>query len=338
MSAGAQVIQLFDSWAGALAPADYERAVLPYTRRIFAALADAVPRIHFAQGNPALLPLLARAECDVVSVDWRLPLDGAWDAIGPELAIQGNLDPAVCLAPFEVIAARAREILDRAAGRPGHIFNLGHGVLPETDPDALARLVDLVQLVVDPRRHVADRAGVFHLRQRVGLRRVERLVERLGDGPGGVPADQVGEGGRPLRGGGAEHEAGGGVPGRSFAKMDMGAPRKQDRRLAEPDRHPVGMIDMEMSFHADTPAQRRAGQQVVFLRRAVIDGQNNTRGPGGFDMQGRPVRRYRRNIRCCRRWRGRGHGLGFAGSRRSGLLRGDGRFRWQRFGLRFGGL
>jgi uroporphyrinogen decarboxylase len=146
VEAGAEIIQLFDSWAGALGPVDYERAALPYTRRIFASLADlGVPRIHFATGNPALLPLMARADCDVVSVDWRIPLDEAWTRVGPGLAVQGNLDPGVCLAPFEVVADRARDILRRADGRPGHVFNLGHGVLPETDPDALSRLVELVR-------------------------------------------------------------------------------------------------------------------------------------------------------------------------------------------------
>jgi uroporphyrinogen decarboxylase len=146
VEAGAQVVQLFDSWAGALAPSDYERAVLPYTRRIFASLAQCgVPRIHFATGNPLLLPLMARAECDVVSVDWRIPLDDAWAAVGHERGIQGNLDPGVCLAPFDVVADRARDVLDRAAGRPGHVFNLGHGVLPETDADVLRRLVEFVR-------------------------------------------------------------------------------------------------------------------------------------------------------------------------------------------------
>ena len=145
IDAGAQIVQLFDSWAGALAPADYERSVLPYSRRILASLADTgVPRIHFATGNPLLVPLLARAECDVVSVDWRVPLDDAWAAIGPDLGIQGNLDPGVCLAGFDVVADRARDVLRRAAGRSGHVFNLGHGVLPDTDPDTLRRLVDLV--------------------------------------------------------------------------------------------------------------------------------------------------------------------------------------------------
>lgn len=145
IEAGVQIVQLFDSWAGALSPQDYAEAVLPYTRSIFAAVKDlGVPRIHFATGNPALLPLMARADCEVVSVDWRTPLDDAWRAAGHDVGIQGNLDPGVCLAPFGVVAAHARDVLRRAGGRPGHVFNLGHGVLPETDPDTLSRLVELV--------------------------------------------------------------------------------------------------------------------------------------------------------------------------------------------------
>ena len=145
VAAGADVLQLFDSWAGALAPADYERSVLPYTARIFAALDDLeIPRIHFATGNPLLLPAMSRAGADAVSVDWRVPLDEAWVLIGPDRAIQGNLDPGLCLAPFPVVANAAREVLRLAGGRPGHIFNLGHGVLPETDADTLARLAALV--------------------------------------------------------------------------------------------------------------------------------------------------------------------------------------------------
>lgn len=143
--AGADVVQLFDSWAGALAPEDYERSVLPYTRRVLAGVGRVVPRIHFATGNPTLLPLLADADCEAVSVDWRLPLDEAWERIGHERAIQGNLDPAVCLAPWDVVEARASDVLRRAAGRPGHVFNLGHGVLPDTDADTLARLSLLVK-------------------------------------------------------------------------------------------------------------------------------------------------------------------------------------------------
>ncbi|MEK7860266.1 MAG: uroporphyrinogen decarboxylase, partial [Chloroflexota bacterium] len=146
VDAGVQVVQLFDSWIGALAPADYERAVLPWSRRIFEGLAETgVPRIHFGTGNPELLPLMASVPCEVVSVDWRLPLDLAWERIGAERAIQGNLDPGACLAPFDVVAAAARDVLRRAAGRPGHIFNLGHGVLPDTDADTLARLAELVR-------------------------------------------------------------------------------------------------------------------------------------------------------------------------------------------------
>jgi len=145
--AGVDAVQLFDSWAGVLAPADYERAALPYSRAVFERLAGCgIPRIHFATGNPALLPLLADAGAEVVSVDWRLPLDEAWERIGHERAIQGNLDPGLCLAPFPVAAAGARDVLRRAGGRPGHVFNLGHGVLPDTDADTLARLVELVRV------------------------------------------------------------------------------------------------------------------------------------------------------------------------------------------------
>jgi uroporphyrinogen decarboxylase len=145
VEAGAQVVQLFDSWAGALAPEVYARAVLPWSARVLAAVDGAVaPRIHFATGNPALLPLLASAPCEAVSVDWRVGLDEAWRAIGEGHAVQGNLDPGVCLAPFEVVADAARDVLRRAEGRAGHVFNLGHGVLPETEASTLERLVDLV--------------------------------------------------------------------------------------------------------------------------------------------------------------------------------------------------
>ena len=144
VDAGVDAVQVFDSWAGALSTDDYRNAVLPHTRRLFAAIGDRVPRIHFATGNPAILPLLASVECEAVSVDWRLPLDEAWSAIGAR-AIQGNLDPAVCLAQWPVVAARADDVLRRARGRAGHVFNLGHGVLPGTDADTLARLTDRVR-------------------------------------------------------------------------------------------------------------------------------------------------------------------------------------------------
>jgi uroporphyrinogen decarboxylase len=144
VAAGVDVVQLFDSWAGALSPTDYARAVHPYSRDVLAEVSG-VPRIHFATGNPELLPLLADVPCEVVSVDWRTALADAWSRIG-DRGIQGNLDPAVCLAPFEVVAARAREILAEAGGRPGHVFNLGHGVLAGTEADTLARLSELVRM------------------------------------------------------------------------------------------------------------------------------------------------------------------------------------------------
>jgi uroporphyrinogen decarboxylase len=139
IDAGVDAVQVFDSWAGALGTEDYERAVLPYTSRLFDTVGGRVPRIHFATGNPALLPLVASVACEAVSVDWRVPLDDAWRAIG-DRAIQGNLEPAVCLAPWSVVSSRADDVLRRANGRPGHVFNLGHGVLPGTDADTLARL------------------------------------------------------------------------------------------------------------------------------------------------------------------------------------------------------
>ncbi len=144
VAAGAQAVQLFDSWVGVLAPRDYERSVAPWMARIFAALrALAVPAIHFGVATSGLLRLQAAAGGDVIGLDWRIDLGDGWDLVG-DRGVQGNLDPTLLLAPFEAVADEARAILDRAAGRPGHVFNLGHGVLPGTDPDALARLVDLV--------------------------------------------------------------------------------------------------------------------------------------------------------------------------------------------------
>jgi uroporphyrinogen decarboxylase len=144
VEAGAQMIQLFDSWAGALSVATYTESVLPYSRRILEAVAHTgVPTIHFGTTTAHLLEAMASAGSDVISVDWRLPLDVAWRRIGAR-AIQGNLDPGVMLAPFQVVAREARQILALAGGRPGHIFNLGHGVLPETSSDHLKRLAELV--------------------------------------------------------------------------------------------------------------------------------------------------------------------------------------------------
>ncbi len=145
IDAGASAIQLFDSWAGALAPPDYEELVLPHSRRVLDAVADlGVPRIHFGVGTGELLGLMASAGADVVGVDWRVPLDVARTRVPAGTALQGNLDPAICAAPWPVVEARVRDVLRRNAGHPGHVFNLGHGVLPELDPGILERVVDLV--------------------------------------------------------------------------------------------------------------------------------------------------------------------------------------------------
>jgi uroporphyrinogen decarboxylase len=144
IEAGASAIQLFDSWAGTLSPDVYEALVMPASAKVLAALeATGVPRIHFGVGTGELLRLMGDAGADVVGVDWRVPLDAARQRV-PGRAVQGNLDPAVCLAPWEVVADRTRDVLRRNGRRPGHIFNLGHGVLPELDPGVLAAIVDLV--------------------------------------------------------------------------------------------------------------------------------------------------------------------------------------------------
>jgi uroporphyrinogen decarboxylase len=141
--AGADVVQLFDSWVGALSPGDYEEFVAPWSARILAAAG--APTIHFGTGASTLLPALARTGGDVIGLDWRIGLDDGWAIVGPGHGVQGNLDPAVLLGPWERVESATRDVLARAAGRPGHLFNLGHGVLPATDPDALSRLVALVQ-------------------------------------------------------------------------------------------------------------------------------------------------------------------------------------------------
>ena len=143
--AGAGAIQVFDSWAGALAPPDYARYAQPYTRTILERLAGAgTPSIHFTTGNPRLLPLVAEAGGDAVGVDWRIPLDEAWDAVGHDRAIQGNLDPALFTAGRDAALAGAADVLARAGGRPGHIFNVGHGLTPGADPDVIRAVVDFV--------------------------------------------------------------------------------------------------------------------------------------------------------------------------------------------------
>jgi uroporphyrinogen decarboxylase len=140
--AGADVIQLFDSWVGALSVSDYLEYVAPYSARVLAA-ADA-PAIHFGTGTAHLLREMAEAGGDVIGVDWRIPIDRAWELVGSKRGVQGNLDPALLLGPWERVEAAATAILESVAGRPGHVFNLGHGVLPETDPADLRRLTELV--------------------------------------------------------------------------------------------------------------------------------------------------------------------------------------------------
>jgi uroporphyrinogen decarboxylase len=137
--AGADAIQLFDSWVGVLSPQDYAEFVAPYSERLLAACD--VPTIHFATGAATLLSQFAG---DVVGLDWRIPLDEGWELVG-ERGVQGNLDPAALLAPWERLESAALDVLERARSRNGHIFNLGHGVLPETEPDVLTRLTELVQ-------------------------------------------------------------------------------------------------------------------------------------------------------------------------------------------------
>ena len=140
--AGADAIQLFDSWAGVLSVADYEEFVAPYSARVLAA--PDVPTIHFGTGTSHLLASMAAAGGDAIGFDWRMPLDEGWPAVGPERAVQGNLDPAVLLGPWERVESAALDVLERVGARPGHVFNLGHGVLPATNPDDLGRLVELV--------------------------------------------------------------------------------------------------------------------------------------------------------------------------------------------------
>jgi uroporphyrinogen decarboxylase len=145
VEAGAQAIQIFDSWAGALSSADYREFVMPHTRKIFAVLRETkVPTIHFGTGTANILRDLRDAGGDVIGADWRIPLDEAWDRIGRDRAIQGNLDPTLLLAPLDRLLTAADDVLDRAGGRPGHIFNLGHGILPSTPVDHVQALAQHV--------------------------------------------------------------------------------------------------------------------------------------------------------------------------------------------------
>jgi uroporphyrinogen decarboxylase len=143
--AGAQAVQLFDSWVGCLSPGDYETYVLPHSRRVLhAAQATRVPVIHFGTGTGTFLPALKRAGGDVIGLDWRTPLDWGWRQLGDDVAVQGNLDPLALFAPPEERERQVRAVLDAAGGRPGHIFNLGHGILPETPVSAVQAVVEQV--------------------------------------------------------------------------------------------------------------------------------------------------------------------------------------------------
>jgi uroporphyrinogen decarboxylase len=145
VSAGADAVQLFDSWVGALSPNVYRQFVQPYSQRIFETIKQTgTPSIHFGTGTASILELMAEAGGDIISIDWRMDLDTAWERIGYDRGIQGNLDPTLLLTPWNVIEKGMQDVLQRAANRPGHIFNLGHGVLADTQPDMLRRLVDAV--------------------------------------------------------------------------------------------------------------------------------------------------------------------------------------------------
>ncbi len=143
--AGAQALQVFDSWAGVLSPLDYEHKVLPYVRRVITqAKSTGVPVIYFGTNLNGMLGVMADTGADVIGVDWRIPIDDAWHQIGETVAVQGNLDPVVLFAPWDTVQRHANNILERTTGRPGHIFNLGHGILPHTPVDTVRRLADYV--------------------------------------------------------------------------------------------------------------------------------------------------------------------------------------------------
>jgi uroporphyrinogen decarboxylase len=144
IEAGCQAVQVFDSWAGCLSPADYRRYVMPHTKAVLDALPADVPVINFLTGNPALLPLLKETGGQVIGLDWRVDLGEAWTSLGGDVAVQGNLDPVTLFADLPTLRAQTKAVLDAAGGRPGHIFNLGHGVLPGTNPQHVKSLVEMV--------------------------------------------------------------------------------------------------------------------------------------------------------------------------------------------------
>ena len=144
IQAGADAIQLFDSWIGCLSPEEYRTYVLPHSRAVIQGIPQGVPVIHFGTGTGPFLKMFREAGGDVISVDHRVELDRAWEQVGPDVAIQGNLDPLALCGPVDQLEAQVKTILTQAGGRPGHIFNLGHGIVPETPVDNVIRLIDLV--------------------------------------------------------------------------------------------------------------------------------------------------------------------------------------------------
>ena len=199
VEAGCQGLQIFDSWAGCLSPADYREYVLPYTKSVFDRLPSGVPAIHFITGNPALLRLQREAGGSIMGVDWRVDLAEAWRTVGHDVAIQGNLDPVTLQSDLATIRRRATAVLEGAAGRPGHIFNLGHGVLPETDPNNVKALVELVH-ELGARTACERRRWAKH---NEACRSHRRRHQRPGGGP---PPDRAGgqrsrtDPSRPVRG------------------------------------------------------------------------------------------------------------------------------------------
>ncbi len=144
IAAGCQAVQLFDSWAGCLSPQDYRRFAFPYTQQIISEISPHAPVINFLTGNPALLPLLRESGGDVIGIDWRIDLAKAWDTVGDDIAVQGNLEPIVLFSELSYLKERTQQVLDAAAGKAGHIFNLGHGVMPGMKPENVKALVEMV--------------------------------------------------------------------------------------------------------------------------------------------------------------------------------------------------
>jgi len=160
IEAGAQAVQLFDSWVGALGPDDYREFVLPYTRNVIAGITPGVPVIHFGTGTAGLLELMREAGGDVIGLDWRVRLDDGWGRVGHDRSVMGNLDPVALFAGKEHLRAQTKAILDQAGGRPGHIFNLGHGILPETSVENVIALVEAVH-------EMSEKSGVRSLESAV---------------------------------------------------------------------------------------------------------------------------------------------------------------------------